>query len=316
MTNAVYVDYAAGDDARRTQLYHGHLCVYGRHEPVRRLVEFARGMIEEAFAPLDPQTAQFEMPVERYAEILGGLKPSFIHHPESKRLLQSVLIDFGCDMEQTYFDVPRLRSSTSHNYLTSGIAYAWHPHRDTWYSAPLCQINWWLPVYEFDANNGMAFHPNYWNRPVANNSSNYNYYVWNSQHRGPDVARMVKEDPRPLPRATEPLQIEPQLRLVCPVGGMVLFSGAQMHSSVPNSSGRTRFSIDFRTVHLGDARDGRGAPHSDEACTGTTMRDYLRGTDLQRLPEDVIAQYDDGTVGRGAAVYGPAGAIKNQGTIS
>lgn len=316
MSNTVYMDHNASDAARRNELYQGQLFVYSCRESVRRLVEFAQGMIEEAFAPLDPQIAQFEMSVERYAEILGGLKPAFIHHPESKRLLQSLLLDFGCDLEKTYFDVPRLRSSTSHNYLTSGIAYAWHPHRDTWYSAPRCQLNWWLPVYEFEASNGMAFHTYYWNRPVANSSGDYNYYVWNSQHRGADVARILKEDPRPLPRATESVQLEPQLRLVCPVGGIVLFSGAQMHSSVPNTSGRTRFSIDFRTVHLDDAREGRGAPHSDEGCTGTTMRDYLRGTDLQRLPEEVIEQYDDGTVGRGAAVYGAAGAVKGPGTIA
>jgi hypothetical protein len=44
--------------------------------------------------------------------------------------------------EHVIFDMPRLRSSTSDNYLTTGIAYEWHPHRDTWYSAPQCQINW------------------------------------------------------------------------------------------------------------------------------------------------------------------------------
>jgi hypothetical protein len=219
-------------------------------------------------------------------------------------LVQALLADFGCDPSQVYFDVPRLRSSTSHDFLTTGIAYAWHAHRDTWYSAPQFQLNWWLPVYELVDSNAMAFHPNYWNRPVANSSAEYNYYVWNRQYRGPDVARLTKEDPRPLPRPTEPLDLEPQLRLICPVGGMIIFSGAQMHSSVPNTSGKTRFSIDFRTVHEGDARNGIGAAKVDEACTGTTMRDYLRCTDLARMPEEVVAMYDDGTVTLGDAIYG------------
>lgn len=99
------------------------------------------------------------------------------------------------------------------------------------------------------------------------------------------------------------MDLEPQLRLLCPVGGMIVFSGAQMHSSVPNTSGRTRYSIDFRTVHLGDARRRVGAPRSDEASTGTTMRDYLRCSDLQRLPDDVVALYDDDTSNQGAALY-------------
>ena len=107
------------------------------------------------------------MDVESYAELLGKLKPAFIHHPESKRHLQAILEDLGCDLEKTYFDVPRMRSSTSSDYLTTGIAYAWHAHRDTWYSAPPCQINWWLPIYELHSDNAMAFHPRYWNERVT-----------------------------------------------------------------------------------------------------------------------------------------------------
>jgi hypothetical protein len=75
---------------------------------------------------------------------------------------------------------------------------------------------------------------------------------------------------------------------------MMVFSGAQLHSSVPNNSGRTRISVDFRTVHRADVEGNRGAPNVDSHCSGTTMRDYLRVSDLQRLPDDVIAPYDEG----------------------
>jgi len=78
-----------------------------------------------------------------------------------------------------------------------------------------------------------------------------------------------------------------------PVAGMMLFSAAQMHSTVPNNSGRTRFSIDFRTVNLDDAVARRGAANIDSECTGTTMGDYLRGTDLAHVPEEVITSYMD-----------------------
>jgi hypothetical protein len=74
-----------------------------------------------------------------------------------------------------------------------------------------------------------------------------------------------------------------------------MFSGAQMHSSVPNNSGKTRFSIDFRVVNLDDVAGRKGAPHIDEECTGTTMRDYLRGTDLEHIPDNLVALYDDET---------------------
>ncbi len=304
MTNhSVYFDPGLGDEERRRRLYEGQLFVFSPRTSALALCALARDLIEAAFAPLDPLIAQHEMPVERYAEILGKLKPAFIHHPDSKRHIQELLLELGCDVSRTYFDVPRMRSSTSDGYLTTGIAYAWHPHRDTWYSAPPCQINWWMPIYEIVSENAMAFHPRYFSEPVPNDSDRYNYYAWNQSHRGQHVTQYVKEDPRPLPRPAGPVELDPQIRVVCPVGGMILCSGAQLHSSVPNTSGVTRFSIDFRTVDLDDARAGRGAPNLDSRCTGTTMRDYLCASDLSAMPEDVVKQYDDGTGAAGRLVY-------------
>ena len=73
---------------------------------ILEFVDFARGMIEDAFGDLDPRIAQDRMDVESYAELLGKLKPAFIHHPESKWHLTAILEDLGRDLEKTYFDVP------------------------------------------------------------------------------------------------------------------------------------------------------------------------------------------------------------------
>jgi hypothetical protein len=305
MNNAVYYDSDVSDDVRRQQLYDGQLFVFSPRKSILNFVDFARSMIKDAFGDVDPRTAQDTMDVDSYAALLGKLKPAFIHHPESKRHLQNILAELGCDLEKIYFDVPRMRTSTSDGYLTTGIAFAWHPHRDTWYSAPPCQINWWLPIYELSSENAMAFHPAYWNKALKNSSAGYNYYTWNKFYRGENVAKLTKEDPRPLPRATEPVQLDPQIRLICPVGGVILFSAAQLHSSVPNTSGMTRFSIDFRTVHLDDVVAKRGAPNIDAACTGTVMRDFLRCADLSRLPENTVALYDDGSAVDGDLIYTP-----------
>lgn len=112
--------------------------MYSPRRSTLAFIEHARQLIAEAFAPLSPEKAQYHMPVEQYAKILGELKPGLIHHPESKAHLKAMLKDFGCDMDKTYFDVPKMRSSTSDKYLTTGIAYAWHSHRDTWYVAQMC----------------------------------------------------------------------------------------------------------------------------------------------------------------------------------
>ena len=301
--DTVYYDAKVSDAERRQALYDGQLFVYSPMKSTQAFVEFARKLILEAFAPHDPETAQYHLPVEQYADILVKLKPGFIHHPESKALMRNIFAEMGCDPEKTYFDVPKMRSSTSDNYLTAGIAYAWHPHRDTWYSAPPCQVNWWIPIFDIESNNAMAFHPRYWNRGVRNDSEGYNYYEWNLKHRGDHVGKFLKEDPRPLPKTTEPLDLDPQIRLIVPAGGIILFSAAQMHSSVPNTSGKTRFSIDFRVVDIDDVASKKGAPRTDEECTGTTMRDYLRATDYSHVSDDLVALYDDKAVADGKLTY-------------
>jgi hypothetical protein len=237
--NSVFFDSAQGDDARRAGLYAGQLYVYSPVPGAADLVALARELIAEAFAGRDPELAQHSMPVEEYAAVLGVLKPKFIHHPRAKEAIQGILRALGCNLEKTYFDVPRMRTATSENYLTSGIAYAFHPHRDTWYSAPFSQINWWLPIFDIQPSNAMAFHPGYWSRPVRNGSREYNYDEWNRTSRV-DAARHIKTDTRKQPKAEEAMELDPQIRLIPPVGGLILFSGAQMHSTVPNRALRRR----------------------------------------------------------------------------
>jgi hypothetical protein len=297
--HTVYVDSASGERERLERLYAGELLVFTPRPSTIALCDFAREMIEEAFAPHHPLEAQFHMPVEEWVGRFGPVKPAFIHHPKTKGLIRDILVELGCGLDETYMDVPRLRGVTSDGYLTSGVGYAHHPHRDTWYSAPMAQLNWWLPIYPFETTSSMAFHPRYWSEAVRNGSADFNYYEWNAVGRK-DASKHIKADTRKQPKAEQEVELEPQVRVVCDVGGIVLFSGAQMHSTVPNTSGRARFSIDFRTVNAADLRAGRVAPNVDSAPTGTSLRDFVRATDLAPMPDDLVARYDIGADGDAA----------------
>ena len=288
---AIYVDSQLPDDERRQRLYAGDLFVHSPTKSSAELCGLARALSEEAFAPHDPPLAQESMPAEEYAGILADLKPSFIHHPRAKELIRGIFDEVGCDVEKTYFDVPRLRTMAHGEYMKAGLALQFHPHRDTWFSAPYTQLNWWLPVYEVEPENSMAFHFRYFDQPVKNSSSIYDYDEWNRTGRQ-QAAQQITEDTRKQPEAEEELELEPDVRVITPVGGALVFSGAQMHSTVPNTTQRTRFSIDFRTVNLDDLINGKSAHNVDAECTGTTLRDFVRSSDLAPLDEDVVARYE------------------------
>ena len=165
---SVYEDPPCDD--RRQSPYNGELIVLSPKPSTLEFRAFARSPIVEAFAPHEPQTAQFEMPVAEYAEILKRLKPQFIRHRESSRGF-------------------RLR-----------------------------------------------------------------------------------------------------------------------HRHVPNTSGLTRFSFDFRTVHIDDVATKSGAPIIDSQCEGHMLGDYIRASDLSHIPQEYFALYEDGSEKDGALVYKPATA--------
>ncbi len=305
--NSVYLDPVFGPGRMLREVYDGQIIVHAHSPATERFVRHARDAIAAAFAGFDPLTAQHRLEVEEFVDRFAPLKSSFIHDPESRVCIRALLQEKGFDSDDTYIDVPRLRVATSHGYLTSGVAYAHHPHRDTWYSAPMMQINWWLPVFEFAASAGMAFHPRYWSRPVQNGSSDFDYYRWNAQGRA-EARKHVRSDTRVQPKSLEELELEQELRLVLQPGDVMMFSAAQLHSTCANESGNSRWSIDFRTVSLVDVVAGRGARNLDSSSTGTSLRDFVRMRDFAPMPDDVARLYDDRSTYDGTLVFSGPGA--------
>lgn len=160
----------------------------------------------------------------------------------------------------------------------------------------------------------MALHPRYWNEPVKNGSREFNYYQWNSTGRE-SAAKHIHSDTRKQPKPEQPLELDPQVRVISEPGGVLLFSAAQLHSTVHNTSGQTRFSIDFRTVSLSDVRNGIGAPNIDSECTGTSLRDFLRTRDLGSMPDEVVASYEPERAADGVLVYRPSPIFVSEGNV-
>ncbi len=290
----IYVDAPLLDDERRERLYAGDLFVFSPTASSLGLTTLARELSEEAFAPHEPETAQDKIPAEDYAAVLADLKPTFIHHPRAKELIGSMLADVGCDAEKVYFDVPRLRTMAHGEYMKAGLALQFHAHRDTWFSAPYAQLNWWLPVYPVEARNTMAFHLRYFGERIKNSSAEYDYDEWNRTGRQ-QAAQQITKETRRQPQALEDLELAPDVRIVTPVGGFFVFSAAHLHSTVPNTTDRTRFSIDFRTVNVDDLVAGRSAQNVDAECAGTTLGDFLQARDLEPLPAELIDRYRQGS---------------------
>jgi hypothetical protein len=301
----VHIDPSFDDAERRRRLFAGDVIVYTQVPEIQAFAAFTRDLVNEALGQ-DPTSVHTRRSPDELADVLIDFKPTFIHHPESIAHVRRIVTALGARADEVYADVPKLRTAFPQGGLSTGIAYAFQAHRDTWYAAPRQQVNWWMPVWPVAENNIMEFFPRWFGREIPNNSGDYNYYVANAW-RGRIKDFSGGKDTRVHPAPDEPLGAdEPRITVVPPVGGIMLFSGDQLHASIPNTSTATRYSIDFRTVHLADVRDGSGAPCADVRCTGTAMRDFKRLSDGAEFTEDEVAPYDTPGTDEGVKVYVPS----------
>lgn len=279
---AILTDPEIPADELRQRLYRGDLVVLTRLRALSRFVEYMRDELAGLFAPHDPEHAHEHIEPAGMAEILRSFKPRWIHAGRSRDLVRAIVAEAGFDAEYTHYDVPKPRTSFPAGHLTTGIAFAFPWHRDVWYSAPAQQINWWLPIFPVRETNAMSFDLANFGRRVPNTSRDFDYYR-NNAHRL-DTARSVGKETQARPGAIGHIADLEVIPLPAP-GQVLLFSGAQLHKSIPNTSGLARYSVDFRTVDTRDLAAGRGAPLADADCTGTAIRDFVSVKDESPLDE-------------------------------
>ena len=133
----------------------------------------------------------------------------------------------------------------------------------------------------------MGFDLASFDRAVPNTSDTFDYYQNNVGRL--TTATGVTRDVQPRPGAIDH-HPDQQLVVLPAPGEVLLFSGNQLHISTPNTSGRARYSVDFRTVSVPDLMAGRGAPLADAHCTGTAVRDFINVADESRFDEETVVK--------------------------
>jgi hypothetical protein len=280
----IYVNRRITDDAdRRRRIFDGGLFLYGAPPASQRIVEWASELIDTAFASTtDVRRAHDQLDVATFVQHAGPLKTKFTNDAKTKRLCQDLIVAMGCDPERTYFDLPRLRVAPPGNYLTSGVSYAYKPHRDTWYAHPKQLINYWVPVFDGEPSHVMSMFIDYFRRPVDNASASWDYDAWVANARF-SAAQNISGESRQHPVPRQDLGDTTDLRIVQNAGDLMLFSTCQLHASAPNETDQIRYSFDLRTLNVDDLIEGRGPENLDGRATGSTLKDFLRVSDLQPL---------------------------------
>jgi hypothetical protein len=300
----IVIDPDVTGDELRQQIFTGNLVILTRLQSLRDFVEYTRDELTELFSPHDPEHAHEHIEPGEMAKILSAWKPRFIHSDMSKKLVRAVIEEAGFPAAETHYDLPKPRTSFPVGHLTTGVAFAFPWHRDAWYSAPAQQVNWWLPIFGVREDNAMSFDLPSFDRAVPNSSDAFDYYQNNAGRL--TTATGVTREVQARPGAIDHHPGQELVVLPAP-GQVLLFSGAQLHKSIPNTSGRARYSVDFRTVYAPDLAAGRGAPLVDVYCTGTSIRDFVNVADGSRFDEETVVKLFGAPPADAMLVYGSPG---------
>jgi hypothetical protein len=256
------------DDERRAEaLFGGDVLIFKDVAPLWRLSTLAGEFVRAVFGEA-PAHAQFALGPEEFKTRASALVERWRRHPAALEGFRQVLRAVGVELDRGYWDWLHLRIQPHQDFTETGtLGY----HRDTWSSNIYAQTNWWTPILPITRERTIALYPAYWLRPLGNTSA-----TW-------DLER-VREMPI-VPRPTEPVDADSELRIVIEPGDLLCFSGAHLHASVPNTSGATRFSVELRTVTAEDVQGRRGAPNVDGEAPRVAWRWFKGITSSASLAE-------------------------------
>lgn len=231
--------------------------------------------IKEAIAKetgLPLETAHKRHTGKDLSEKLRSLRLALIEDIECQSYVRSLMADFGFAAENNAFDFIRLRGVMPNGHLNPALERAYSLHRDTWYANPQCQVNWWIALQDTPAERTFSFYPAFFDKKVENTSGAFDYDTWMNTVGWQGTRKQQNVS---YPHTLEILPAAERKGFSCRAGEVLLFSAAHLHQTNPNSTDLCRFSIDFRTAHLDDHYNFKGAPNADNGSSPDVLKDYI-----------------------------------------
>ncbi len=238
--------------------FSGTILIFKSVEGMFKYCARADQLIKEYFDTETPTKAQFQYSPEEFTKRASKLRKIALKDTVLKESFLEALQEIGLTTEKLFWDKLILRLSPhSTTHLSERVRFL-PAHRDTWGSNIYASINLWAPIYPLTPERTICFYPNYWTKPIANNTAEWDFEIIKADMKAGRPASIGLT-----PHPTEELNLADSLPIVIEPGDLMAFSGAHLHASVPNESGEARFSIDTRIVNIDDFKAGKAAPNID-----------------------------------------------------
>ena len=262
------------------QIFAGDILIFQHVPALNDLCQAIDRQVREGLDGVEPATAEARLAPDVFLGRVRGLRSKVRADRELLRLVGEAVAQVGLPPEDTYFDGLQLRLVPSNASHQARRIMPLAPHRDSWGSNISQQINWWTPLYPLARTRSIVMFPEYWAKPIANDSARWDYHELKRR-----MAEGHAEGYPVLPTATVPLKPEDGLAIIIEPGDLLCFSAAHLHGSIADDSGITRFSLETRTVSASHVRAGIGAPNIDGKAPRVTPEWFERIEDGASLAE-------------------------------
>jgi len=266
----------SGNAQLRHQLYHGDLFLLDSEASSQYLVDEIKDLLIDSFGE-DFRHERHSSDAALFFEKISFLRKEIYLNERFHKILSQLIAEVGFDCSKVSFDPARLRVISHKGHDNPKAAPVYYAHRDTWYSHSQSLISWWVPLNDLDEEETFVFYPDYFSKQVPNNSEIFNYDHWVKDGWDLKIGWQNKNDgiKAQYPNLTGNFNDSNEIGFSCKEAQNLLFAGAHFHKTLKQELHKTRFSLDFRIVHLDDHQQGTGAPNADNRSQGSTIKDYF-----------------------------------------
>ncbi len=263
----------AGNHELRRAIYGGTVfCLPARTASTRLVSAVIQLLTEELGSQTPLRQVQTVMAGDELYQRVGKVRKKLYDEQENRQLVFDLIADIGFVLSDNVIDPARLRAVAHLGHENPKAKPAYTAHRDTWYANPQTQVNWWIPLFDVTRGDSFAFFPSYFQRAVDNDSQEFDYDDWVEKVGWQNTRGVTAVYPQAREGSFQASDASP---FACRAGDIILFSASHLHQTVKNETGLMRFSVDFRSVHLQDTREGFGAPNVDNSSRGSAQNQYV-----------------------------------------
>ncbi len=277
----VYVDHALSDKERADILFSGNIIIYKNVPAMSQVIAYADKLLGEKLRGIPPEDVQHHLSPEEFLHLTGEAQTIFRKDESVRGLFFDALRQCGVCLNSTFYDHFPMRivpfGSTHGGAQTAGLGH----HRDTWGSNIHNQLNWWAPLYSLTAERSIALYPKYWSEPVTNNTDTWSFEKFIEERKNTPAERKCQYLSAPSP--IESIDENSAFNVVLQPGEVLNFASAHLHASVSNTTDKTRFSVEMRTVAMSDLQEQRQAPNVDNAGQGEMYQWFKNISSKQSL---------------------------------